>query len=92
MCTCSAIGKQQFNIDSSWRRNKAVADGAVSYYLDHFVSARVSRMVYGTDVNWRYNSCDPEHLLRSSKKILFLGHEILPDGFDAILLKVYLLV
>jgi hypothetical protein len=28
-------------------RNKAVADGAVAYYIDHTASSRVSRFTYG---------------------------------------------
>lgn len=45
---------------------KAVSDGAVSFHLDHFVSTRVTRFGYGTNVCSLYNPRDPEHLKRSS--------------------------
>ncbi|KAG2353445.1 hypothetical protein BDR07DRAFT_1367118 [Suillus spraguei] len=67
--------------------NKAVADGAVSFYIDHLVSSRVARATYGTDCNTQYNSRDPEHLARQHKKFIGLTGELLPDYFQSILLK-----
>ncbi|KAJ7059899.1 hypothetical protein C8F01DRAFT_206812 [Mycena amicta] len=46
--------------------NKAVSDGAVSFYLDHFVSARISKDTYGIDIYTAYNSANTEHLRRAS--------------------------
>ncbi|KAF4620562.1 hypothetical protein D9613_001104 [Agrocybe pediades] len=45
--------------------NKAVADGAVSFYIDHFVAARVSKVAYGIDIHTNYQPTSPEHRLRA---------------------------
>ncbi|KZP28402.1 hypothetical protein FIBSPDRAFT_817256 [Athelia psychrophila] len=45
--------------------NKAVADGALAFYLDHRVSARVSSKTYGIYCNTIFNKDDPEHRARS---------------------------
>ncbi|KAE9395089.1 hypothetical protein BT96DRAFT_163469 [Gymnopus androsaceus JB14] len=44
--------------------NKAVSDGAVSFYLDHYVTGRVSRWSYGLKCWTRYNAHDTEHQRR----------------------------
>ena len=49
-------------------RTKAVADGSMSFFLDHFVKSRVSKMDYGILIQDRYNPTDPEHILRSENK------------------------
>jgi len=49
-------------------RSKAVADGAISYYLDQFVVGRVVRCTYGTPVSIKYDPSDPEHCRRSHEK------------------------
>ncbi|KAF8814878.1 hypothetical protein BYT27DRAFT_7081226 [Phlegmacium glaucopus] len=46
--------------------NKAVADGAISYYIDHFVQTRVSKLTYGSRGSIDYNSNDAEHRKRST--------------------------
>ena len=57
--------------------------------MDHFVSIRISKMVYGTDVNWIYDKQDPEHVQRSSNKYLDFGGVFhVRGGFYSILLKV----
>ncbi|THH05876.1 hypothetical protein EW145_g4483 [Phellinidium pouzarii] len=43
---------------------KAVADGAISFYLDQFVSSRVSKASYGIEISYDYDSTDPEHNAR----------------------------
>ncbi|KAL1941016.1 hypothetical protein VTO73DRAFT_7652 [Trametes versicolor] len=40
--------------------NKAVAEGGVSFYLEHFVSARIIKMTYGTISSATYDQTDPE--------------------------------
>ncbi|KAJ7681552.1 hypothetical protein B0H14DRAFT_3678127 [Mycena olivaceomarginata] len=45
--------------------NKAVADGAVSFYLDHYVSARISKHTYGIECIVNYNATNAEHRARS---------------------------
>jgi len=44
--------------------NKAVADGAISYYIDHFVQTRVSKLTYGSKGSIDYDASDPEHRRR----------------------------
>jgi len=70
--------------------NKAVADGAVSFYLDHFVSARVTKMSYGSKIRERYNPNKPGHLERQKFIVLNSGgHECIPDVYSEILPKVW---
>ncbi|KAF9025403.1 hypothetical protein BDZ89DRAFT_915517, partial [Hymenopellis radicata] len=69
--------------------NKAVADGAVSFYIDHFVSSRVAKFNYGTDCVTSYIPFLSSHSIRSSKvELLPLGKRVLPDHFSSILSKV----
>jgi len=69
--------------------NKAVADGAVSFYIDHLVSSRVARTTYGINITTRYNSQDPEHRARKHTQFISLaGHLTIPNKFGSILLKV----
>ncbi|TFK64304.1 hypothetical protein BDN72DRAFT_861491 [Pluteus cervinus] len=80
---------QNFNIELSRpdsHINKAVADGAVSFYLDRFVSARMSRYIYGMRVNVAFDPLNEEHASRKHKKYVNMtGDARLPDGFDIIL-------
>ena len=46
--------------------NKAVADGAISYYIDHFVQTRVSKLTYGSKGSIDYDANNPEHLKRTT--------------------------
>ncbi len=39
----------------------------MSFFLDHFVKTRVSKMAYGISAADLYNPTDPEHVLRSKK-------------------------
>jgi hypothetical protein len=69
--------------------NKAVADGAVSFYLDHVVSARVARFTYGTAVNIRYDQGDLEHKRRAHTRFTRMsGLVTIPHAFSTILAKV----
>jgi len=69
--------------------NKAVADGAVSFYIDHLVSSRVARTTYGIKTRTRYNSQDPEHRARKHTRFINrAGHSSIPNKFESILLKV----
>ncbi|KAH9940124.1 uncharacterized protein BXZ73DRAFT_43112 [Epithele typhae] len=47
--------------------DKAVSSGALCFYLEHFVSARVAKITYGIAVDYDYNPRDAEHLARTSK-------------------------
>ncbi|KAJ4471454.1 hypothetical protein J3R30DRAFT_1080306 [Lentinula aciculospora] len=68
--------------------NKAVADGALSYYLDHFVSVRVARLTYGTDCVRVYNPRNMEHMRRRDTVITQpSGRKVVPNVFSVILSK-----
>ncbi|KAL0573590.1 hypothetical protein V5O48_008367 [Marasmius crinis-equi] len=68
--------------------NKATADGAVSFYLDHFVTARVARWSYGTDCVTKFNPKDLQHLARNhSVTTRPSGKRVIPNKFSCILSK-----
>ncbi|KAL4079085.1 hypothetical protein J3A83DRAFT_4367804 [Scleroderma citrinum] len=69
--------------------NKAVADGAVSSYLDRLVSGRAARFTYGTGCNVTYNQFDSEHTSRRSSAFEGFGGLELPCGFEPILTKAF---
>ena len=72
--------------------DKAVADGAISYYIDHFVQTRVSKLTYGSRVRIRYDRSNPEHRKRPTTTIGSGGKRI-DDVFWVMLPGVsYLLV
>ncbi|TEB26535.1 hypothetical protein FA13DRAFT_1888794 [Coprinellus micaceus] len=66
--------------------NKAVSDGAISFYLDHLVKTRVSKMAYGTFRHIEYDASDAEHRVRlASTQIMPSGRKVVPDSFAVIL-------
>lgn len=68
--------------------NKAVADGAISFYIDHLVKTRVAKVTYGIPVAIRYDSSRLDHIARKNTKVLSLsGHWVLPNAFGSILNK-----
>ena len=69
-------------------RSKAVAVGAISYYLDHFVVGRIVKYTYGTPGSIPYNPSDPEHRKRAHKKYLGICGRIKLDIFSPTLFKV----
>ena len=74
---------------TSFRRSKAVADGAIGFFCDHHVSARMSRYMYGVEYLREINNDDEEHRARQGRLLqLPSGPRFLPDAFDCILAKV----
>ncbi|KAF9816655.1 hypothetical protein IEO21_03960 [Rhodonia placenta] len=66
--------------------SKAVADGAIGFYCDHHVSARMSKFMYGVEYLREFNSEDEEHVARQHRLFeLPSGPKLLPDAFDCIL-------
>ncbi|EPQ55253.1 hypothetical protein GLOTRDRAFT_129538 [Gloeophyllum trabeum ATCC 11539] len=53
--------------------NKAVADGAVSFFMDQAVSTRVVRMTYGIKGIRNYDSTEGEHVRRFGETYLSLS-------------------
>lgn len=69
--------------------NKAVADGALSFYLDHRVSARVAKKTYGLSTYNTFEPGDVQHRLRAHKQFTnAVGDICLGDIFSIILPKV----
>ncbi|KAG2073742.1 hypothetical protein BDR04DRAFT_1127075 [Suillus decipiens] len=67
---------------------KAVADGAVAFFLDHRVCARVAKFTYGTRCAIQFDKNDPQHKLRASMAVPRpSGRTVLPNAFSAILTK-----
>ena len=70
-------------------RNKAVAIGAVSYYIDHFVTGRISKFTYGVLGNVVYDPYDPEHVLREHQSYVdAVGDTCIPNNFRTMLPRV----
>ncbi|KAL6306646.1 hypothetical protein BKA93DRAFT_133315 [Sparassis latifolia] len=68
--------------------NKAVAEGAVSFYLEHFVSVRVARVTYGTEYLVHYDENDEEHYQRRANVMKRpSGYLALPDAFWSLIQK-----
>jgi len=65
-----------------------VAVGAVSFYIDKFVTGRVSRFTYGIPCAVVYCPFDPEHTKREHKSYIDIeGEKCLPDAFSTMLSK-----
>ena len=73
-------------------RSKAVAIGAVLYFLDHTVSSRVARASYGVLCNTPFNPFDQEHKDRREMVSIrpLSGRVTIGPQFDCILEKVSL--
>ena len=73
--------------------SKAVADGGVSYFIDHVVTARVSKYACGASCGVLYDPANQEHFKRSSQVFRIAGGPLrLPNFFDIILPKVLVVV
>lgn len=71
--------------------SKAVADGAVGFYCDHHVSARMSKFMYGVEYLREYDAADADHVARKDRLCeLPSGPKLLLDAFDCILARVRL--
>ncbi|KAI4525193.1 hypothetical protein EV122DRAFT_206731 [Schizophyllum commune] len=68
--------------------SKAVADGAIGFYCDHHVSARMARFMYGVEFLREFDPNDREHVKRKGRLCeLPSGPKLLPDAFDCILAR-----
>lgn len=68
--------------------SKAVADGAIGFYCDHHVGARIAKYMYGVEFLREFDQTDPEHQERQSRLFrLPSGPRLLPDAFDCILAR-----
>ncbi|KAI0318140.1 hypothetical protein OF83DRAFT_1171352 [Amylostereum chailletii] len=79
-------GLRIFRPDS--HTSKAVAEGAVSYHIDHFVSTRVAKMTYGSKCTHVFKPGRPDHQKRASKAFFSAdGLQMIHGGFTTILAK-----
>ncbi|KAF9047821.1 hypothetical protein BJ165DRAFT_1387797 [Panaeolus papilionaceus] len=70
------------------RVNKAIADGAISFYLDGFVTSRMAKFDYGQEIYVDYLASKESHRSRSGKvEVDCVGRAILVGAFDKILTK-----
>ena len=69
--------------------DKAVAVGAVSFYVDYFVTGRIAKFTYGVSCNALYRPFDPEHVKREDKSWLdAVGQKWIPNCFEIMLSRV----
>ncbi|KJA20624.1 hypothetical protein HYPSUDRAFT_42934 [Hypholoma sublateritium FD-334 SS-4] len=70
------------------RASKAVSDGAVSFYIDHFVRARIAKATYGAICSARYNPTNKEHTQRAATTFVApSGERRVPEMFCVIIAK-----
>ncbi|KAJ7578250.1 hypothetical protein C8J56DRAFT_1060374 [Mycena floridula] len=68
--------------------NKAAVDGAVSFYLDRFVTKRMSRATYGIQCSRLFNPDDRAHASRVAEMYTSRdGEQRIPSAFSVILPK-----
>ena len=72
MCTSSFSSPSPFRdrLTTSLSSYKAVSDGAISFYIDHFVRNRVLKMAYGDLCYIPYDSSDSEHVRRQGNTFM----------------------
>ncbi|KAH9917533.1 uncharacterized protein B0H18DRAFT_1214541 [Fomitopsis serialis] len=65
---------------------KAVAEGALWFHLENYVSARVAKHIYGTDNHTGFQSSLSEHIERRHKSFVHSdGEVVIPDAFTKII-------
>ena len=70
-------------------RNKAASHGAVSFYLDNFVQARVTKFTYGCVLSTIYNENNPDHYKRRRMAVVDReGDKLIPGSFVDFIFKV----
>ncbi|PCH36693.1 hypothetical protein WOLCODRAFT_82535 [Wolfiporia cocos MD-104 SS10] len=68
--------------------NKAVAEGAVAFFLTNWVSVRVARLTYGVECSTQYDENDPEHSIRRGNVVSRpSGRRVIPNAFSVLLSK-----
>jgi hypothetical protein len=86
---CKCMPSIYADINFTLNSNKVVADGTVSFVLDHPVRARISRYAWGVKCSILYNPNIPEHVKRTARCYEDCeGDTMIPDTFSIILPKV----
>ncbi|KAJ2932548.1 hypothetical protein H1R20_g4563, partial [Candolleomyces eurysporus] len=83
------LGPDGFNVIRPENHlNKAVADGAMSFYIDHCVRTRVSKFTYGQFSNTKFDPHNAEHQRRVHDTYVSLsGQKNVRNNFSIILPK-----
>ncbi|KIK58160.1 hypothetical protein GYMLUDRAFT_228044, partial [Collybiopsis luxurians FD-317 M1] len=81
----TALGIEVYRPDT--HVNKAVSDGAASFYLDHFVKSRISRFSYGLKIWSPHEASNPEHQIRPRVLDSVTGEYMVENIFRIILKK-----
>ncbi|KAF8552720.1 hypothetical protein OG21DRAFT_1498210 [Imleria badia] len=84
----SYFKSQGIGLSRPSRVHKAVADGALSFLVDHLVISRVARATYGTIFGDTVDEENPEHVSRKESWIMSdTGLLVVPTAFKSILRK-----
>jgi hypothetical protein len=68
---------------------KLIAAGAVSFYVNHLVTKRITQFTYGVSSSILYQPFNPEHVKREQKSYLdAAGNKYIPGHFKIILPRV----
>ncbi|EPT00710.1 hypothetical protein FOMPIDRAFT_150495 [Fomitopsis schrenkii] len=78
-------GLRMFSPDG--QTSKAVAEGALWFYLDHRVRARVARHTYGSQCCVNYDGSNPEHVQRSHLAYTYIDGALVVPSMFAILTR-----
>ena len=93
MCMLNGLAFKLIYLTQLLLSNKAVADGAISFYLDHRVSVRVAKWTYGNKCEIPSYTLDAEdHARRDTEITILSGSKYIPNAFSSILAKVRRLV
>ena len=88
---CPSLHPLAYTCLNSSFRNKAVSDGALSFYHDHFVRTRVSKFTYGNFCAIVFDPAAPDHQRRLHDAYTDLsGIRRIEHSFDVILPKVFI--
>ncbi len=89
IATGEASGVRCVHLAYEFLRAKAVAQGAIQYYVQHIVRARVAKWTYGTRAAIRYDPTDPDHLRHQDDvEMSPAGIKFVGGRFDPIVKKV----
>ncbi|KAK2460282.1 hypothetical protein APHAL10511_007671 [Amanita phalloides] len=82
------LGKYDIVVSRPDSQTQAVADGAVGFFCDHHVSARMSKFMYGVEYLREFDQANLDHVAREDRLCeLPSGPRLLPDAFDCILAR-----
>jgi hypothetical protein len=87
---CPSLYPLAFICLNSSFSNKAVSDGALSFYHDHFVRTRISKFTYGEFCAICFDPADPDHQQRLRDTYTDVsGVRRISHSFNVILPKVF---